>query len=63
MKKKPAKVGEAAAPYAAKKPAKGAASAASSDGKPVRYLDREVASKLTKEIMDKHHDLFRKLAQ
>jgi len=63
VKKKPAKVEEAAAPYAARKPAKKAAPAASTDGKQVRYLDRETASKLTKEIMDKHHDLFRKLAQ
>ena len=64
VKKKPAKVGESPVPYAAK-PATRAAESVSSgaDGKPVRYLDAKIARKLTEEIFDKHHELFRKLAQ
>ena len=64
VSKKPSKVGEAKAPYAAKKPAKAVvhSSVASKDGQ-VRYIDPETARKLTKDILDKHHDLFRKLAQ
>ena len=64
MSKKQHKVAEPQAPYPAKKPVKAAApsSVASKDGQ-VRYIDRETARKLTKDILDKHHDLFRKLAQ
>ncbi|MFZ5496505.1 MAG: hypothetical protein ACOZE5_14365 [Verrucomicrobiota bacterium] len=61
---KPRKVEEPQAPCAAKKPAKAAAPGANADQpRQVRYLDRETARKLTKDILDKHHDLFRKLAQ
>lgn len=64
MSKKPSKVGEAQAPYTAKKPVKAAAAVAHGDQpSPVRYVDRETARKLTKDILDKRHDLFRKLAQ
>lgn len=64
VSKKPHKVGEPQAPYTAKKPVKAEArsAGASKDGQ-VRYVDRETARKLTKDILDKHHDLFRKLAQ
>ena len=64
MNKKPHKVDEPQAPYPAKKPVKAEAraSAAKNDGQ-VRYIDPETARKLTKDILDKHHDLFRKLAQ
>lgn len=63
MKKKPSKVEETATPYAAKKPAKVAAPVSKLQGKQIRYIDPEAARKLTKEILDKHHDLFRRLAQ
>ena len=64
MKKKPAKVQEPRANYAAKKPAKAVALPRAPDSaRSIRYLDSETARKLTKDIMDKHHDLFRKLAQ
>jgi hypothetical protein len=63
VSKKPHKVGEPKTTYAAKKPAKAAApSAANQDGQ-IRYIDPATARKLTKDILDKHHDLFRKLAQ
>ncbi len=64
VSKKPHKVEESAAPYTAKKPVKAEARASvtSKDGQ-VRYIDPETARKLTKDILDKHHDLFRKLAQ
>ena len=61
VKKKPAMASEAAAPYAAKKAGKGKVIPKAESG--VRYLDSETAQKLTKDIFDKHHDLFRKLAQ
>jgi len=64
VSKKQHKVGEPQAPYTAKKPVKAAvrSSVESKDGQ-VRYIDPETARKLTKDILDKHHDLFRKLAQ
>jgi hypothetical protein len=61
VKKKPRKVEESAAPYTGKKPAAGAG--AVGEGKQIRYLDPVAARKLTKEILDKHDELFRKLAQ
>jgi hypothetical protein len=64
VSKKPHKVGEAEAPYTAKKPVKAAAAIAQGDRpSPVCYVDRETARKLTKDILDKRHELFRKLAQ
>ncbi|MEI6107703.1 MAG: hypothetical protein WCR49_11895 [Opitutae bacterium] len=64
MKKKPAKVEESSVPYVAKQATKATASVSSGvDGNPVRYLDAKVARKMTGEIFDKHHELFRKLAQ
>lgn len=64
MSKKPHKIEEPKAAYTAKQPVKMAvrSSVASKDGQ-VRYIDPETARKLTKDILDKHHDLFRKLAQ
>ncbi|HEX2862763.1 MAG TPA: hypothetical protein VHN79_14040, partial [Lacunisphaera sp.] len=64
VSKKSSKVGESAANYAAKKPVQAATPSpqASKPGQ-VRYLDRETARKLTRDILDKRHDLFRKLAQ
>ncbi len=63
MSKKPQKVTEPSAPYTAKKPVKAApAPVANKDGQ-VRYIDPATARKLTKDILDKRHDLFRKLAQ
>ncbi len=64
VSKKPRKVEEPQAPYAAKKPAKAVAASAPVDqAPPIRYVDREAARKLTKDILDKRTDLFRKLAQ
>ncbi|MEJ1971100.1 MAG: hypothetical protein WDM96_00795 [Lacunisphaera sp.] len=64
MRKKPSKVAESTSSYAAKKPAKATVPATNADQpRQVRYVDRETARKLTKDILDKHHDLFRKLAQ
>jgi hypothetical protein len=62
VSKKPRKVDEPHARYSTKKPVKAVAAAAMKDGQ-VRYIDPETARKLTKDILDKHHDLFRKLAQ
>lgn len=51
-------------PYVAKPAAKAIESVSTgADGKQVRYLDAKIARKLTEEIFDKHHELFRKLAQ
>lgn len=61
VSKKPRKVEEPHAPYPAKKPAKAAAAPAQANQ--VRYVDRETARRLTKDILDKHSELFRKLAQ
>jgi hypothetical protein len=63
VSKKPHKVGEPTGPYTAKKPVKGAPAAKTDQPQQIRYVDRETARKLTKDILDKHHDLFRKLAQ
>jgi hypothetical protein len=63
VSKKPPKVGEAATPYTAKKTAKAGPASKPDQPQQIRYVDREVARKLTKDILDKHHDLFRKLAQ
>jgi hypothetical protein len=61
VKKKPQKLEEPAAPYTADKPR--AKAPATNADQPVRYVDNETARKLTKQIFDKHHELFRKLAQ
>lgn len=61
MSKKPHKVEETTTPYAAKKPAK--AAPAPVQANQVRYIDRATARRLTKDILDKHSELFRKLAQ
>lgn len=64
MSRKPQKVDDPSSPYAVKKPAKTVAPAATAEQSPkIRYLDRDAARKLTKDILDKRHDLFRKLAQ
>ena len=64
MNKKPSKVTEAASSYAAKKPTKAVSPAVTPEQmRPTRYVDRETASKLAKDILDKRRDLFRKLAQ
>jgi hypothetical protein len=60
--KKPHKVEEPAAPYPAKKVAKTTVPASSTE-QPVRYVDPAKARELTKKILDKHSDLFRRLAQ
>ncbi len=64
MSKKPHKIEEPKAAYPAKKPVKTApAPAQVNQSGQIRYVDRETARRLTKDILDKHHDLFRKLAQ
>lgn len=62
-KKKPSKVGEATTPYVAKKATGSPTPTAGAPAKEIRYVDVETARKLTGEILDKHHELFRKLAQ
>jgi len=62
VKKKPAKVEESAAPYAAKKPvAKAAAPQSTESG--VRYMDDATFRKAADKVFKVHHELFRKLAQ
>ena len=64
VNKKPHKVEETGTPYTAKKPVKAAAAMPKAEEVPqIRYIDPETARKLTKDILDKHHDLFRRLAQ
>jgi hypothetical protein len=63
VNKKPHKIEEPKAPYAAKKPAKAEPARKADEARQIRYIDTETARKLTKDILDKHHDLFRKLAQ
>lgn len=63
---KPRKVQEPAAAYSSAPKKKGQAKT-SAASKPqdhqVRYIDVETARKFTEQILDKHHELFRKLAQ
>jgi hypothetical protein len=63
VSKKPHKIGEPKATYAAKKPVKAVPAPKKDQPQQIRYVDREIARKLTKDILDKHHALFRKLAQ
>lgn len=64
MKKKPVKIEEPTTPYTVTPPVKTAAALPKADEpRQIRYIDPEAARKLTKDILDKHHDLFRKLAQ
>lgn len=63
VQKKSAKVEESSAPYTAAKPVKAAALLKKDEPRQIRYIDPETARKLTKDILDKHHDLFRRLAQ
>ncbi|HXA14962.1 MAG TPA: hypothetical protein VNW23_07525 [Opitutaceae bacterium] len=60
---KPRKVGEPAGTYITKKPAIKASLAPKAGEQHVRYIDAKTARKLTEQIFDKHHELFRKLAQ
>ena len=63
VSKKPHKVEEAATTYTAKQPVKAAPAPRADEARQIRYIDPERARRLTKEILDKHHDLFRRLAQ
>ena len=63
MKKKPAKVGESATPYTAKKPAKRAAPTAKTGNTGVRYMDDATFRKAADKVFKVHDELFRKLAQ
>lgn len=56
-------VGEAAAPYAAKKPAKGKAVAKADEARPIRYMDDATFRKSADKVFKVHNELFRKLAQ
>lgn len=62
MNKKPHKVDEPAALSPAKKAAKTTVPV-SPEEQPVRYVDSAKARELTKKILDKHSDPFRRLAQ
>jgi hypothetical protein len=57
------KVGEPAGTYITKKPAITTSLAPKAGEQHVRYIDAKTARKLTEQIFDKHHELFRKLAQ
>jgi hypothetical protein len=65
VKKKPFIAEEAAAPYAAKKPAKGKATARATqaDAPTIRYASAAQAKKAAAEVSKVHEELFRKLAQ
>jgi len=63
VKRKPAKVEEPTTPYAAKKRAKGAATASKAGGTGVRYMDDATFRKAADKVFKVHHELFRKLAQ
>jgi hypothetical protein len=67
VRKKSHKVGEAAAPYTAKKAVKGKARAAAAQGKApapnIRYATPAQAQKAAEEVFRVHEELFRKLAQ
>ncbi len=60
MSKKPRKVEEPQASYAAKKPAKAPAPATASG---VRYASAKQTHKAAEKVFKVHHELFRKLAQ
>jgi len=61
VSKKPHKVAEPQAPYAAKKPAKATPVPAQTVG--VRYATPEQTRKAAEEVFKVHKELFRKLAQ
>lgn len=64
VSKKPHKVGEAAAPYTAKKAAKAAVPLTSSgNSSGVRYIDDATFKKASAKVFKVHDELFRKLAQ
>lgn len=58
---KPRKVEEPQASYAAKKPAKAAASKTAASG--VRYMNDAAFKKASNKVFKTHPELFRKLAQ
>lgn len=62
VSKKPSKVSEPQAPYAAKKPAKGE-SAPKTEAGGVRYIDDATFQKASAKVFKTHAELFRKLAQ
>ncbi len=65
VKKKTVIAAEAAAPYTAKKPAKGKAGSAAqaATASPVRYASSAQVKKAADEVFKVHEELFRKLAQ
>lgn len=62
VSKKPRKVEEPQAPYAAKKPAK-AAPVPKTAAAGVRLMDDATFKKASDKVFKVHHELFRKLAQ
>ncbi len=63
MSKKPHKVGEPKATYAAKKPAQAAVPAPKPESTGVRYMDDATFKKASDKVFKVHDELFRKLAQ
>lgn len=63
MSKKPHKVEEPKATYAAKKPVKVAVPAPNVQASGVRYMDDAAFKKAADKVFKVHHELFRKLAQ
>ena len=63
MSKKPSKVNEPRAHYAAKKAAAGVAPASKIEDGGVRYVDDATFQKASAKVFKTHAELFRKLAQ